>query len=99
MLQKGLTWLLGQAPEGSRKLLFGTLALLLVWVFMMWAPNLAHTEATMIQLRVKALDVMWWIVAAVIAGNIGEHSSKALAQVAALRSGKQPTSPPAAPGA
>ena len=69
MFNKIIDWLMGKATEGQRKMVYGTLALILVWIFLMWGPG-AATE------RIAGLETLKWVVGVVIVGNVGEHFAK-----------------------
>ncbi len=72
MINKTMSWLLGQATDGQRKVVYATLALLLVWVFSMWAPG--HSDAT----RADAMVTIRYIVGVFMLGNGIEHVAGAM---------------------
>ena len=75
MIQQIIDKLMGQAGEGNRKMAYGTLALILLFVFMMWAPDVTP------ETRRTALSVWAGVVVAIVGGNIMEHRANAKALV------------------
>jgi len=69
--------LMGQAAEGQRKMVYGTLALVLAWVNLMWGPvpnNLA--SADFVDLKASAARLVWYVVGVVITGNVLEWGAR-----------------------
>lgn len=81
MIQTIIEKLMGKAGEGNRKMAYGTLALVLLFVFMMWAPGVDE------ETRRACLITFGGVVAVVVAGNAVEHREKAKEAIAMLAGG------------
>lgn len=75
MIQKAMSWLLGEAPTGQRKYVLCMTGMTMVFVYLMWGPGNDETQRF-------AIGAFLSLAVTFVTGNVKEHQAQAQAKVA-----------------